>query len=357
MRIILFLPSLGRGGAEKVFVNLANEWSLKHDVTLITQYENEFYSDQLNFSVNRVRISTNKLLALFDLIKLIDTIRPKFVLSTLNVPNILNFAASLFTRSRYLVVTRQAEQLQNYCNFGGKIIKYLLRLSFKYSGLIICNSRSTKESLIVSGFVKHKRVVTIQNPVISENINELANEDYVVPSFLIEKRFILSVGRLEKVKNFELLIKSYALSQLSNLCYLVIIGEGTLRSNLESLIDSLGLNGRVLLLGSQNNPFPFYKFASLFVSTSLWEGFGNVFIEAMAFNLPIIATSTGSAPELLGNGKYGYILKSFSETELSKLLSDFFYNMKSIEPIDKHELEKYRVSYVSGLYLNRILNF
>ena len=87
-----------------------------------------------------------------------------------------------------------------------------------------------------------------------------------------------------------------------------ILGQGPEHENLQKLIDELELSSTINLVGFVDNPYEYYASASVFVQTSLWEGFGYVLAEAMACGTPVVAyDSKGAMREILDNGKYGLL--------------------------------------------------
>jgi len=122
---------------------------------------------------------------------------------------------------------------------------------------------------------------------------------------------ILCVGRLSVEKRFDLAIQAFALaqSQLPSSTQLVIVGDGPLQRDLQSLIDALKLQDRVHLAGLQTNPFPFFAQATIFLLSSDYEGFGRVLVEAMACGCPVIAHNCPVGPaEVLDHGTCGLLL-------------------------------------------------
>lgn len=90
---------------------------------------------------------------------------------------------------------------------------------------------------------------------------------------------------------------------------LVILGEGPMRPELESLARDLGVENDIDLPGFVSNPFKYMKRASVFVLSSLYEGFGNVLAEAMFLGTPVVATNCPSGPEeILEGGKWGRLV-------------------------------------------------
>lgn len=120
---------------------------------------------------------------------------------------------------------------------------------------------------------------------------------------------ILSVGNLKPQKNHEMLIRAFASVSHTRDCTLIILGEGELRGHLESLVNNLGLKGKVILPGFSRTPHRYYKGADLFAFSSNYEGFGNVIVEALSFGLPVVSTDCPSGPsEILDGGKFGELV-------------------------------------------------
>ena len=147
----------------------------------------------------------------------------------------------------------------------------------------------------------------IYNPVVNNKIFEKANQDVEAGFFNLDGReIIVSIGRLNKQKDYPTLIKSFAMVRKNRNVQLLILGEGEERQYLELLIKDLGLEGDVCLPGFCGNPFPYLRKARLFVLSSAWEALPTVLIEALALGIPVVSTDCRSGPrEILKDGLYG----------------------------------------------------
>lgn len=139
------------------------------------------------------------------------------------------------------------------------------------------------------------------------------------------KPYILTVATLEPVKNYPTLLKAF--KRISRDYDLVIIGgKGWKAQTILSLIDELKLTERVKLMGyvSQEQLPPFYNGAEIYVHPSLYEGFGQPVLEAMACGVPIIASNSSSLPEIGGNAALYFNPKSVDELvfKIETLLTD-----------------------------------
>ena len=117
-----------------------------------------------------------------------------------------------------------------------------------------------------------------------------------------------SVGRLDPVKDFPTLLRSFKaiLSEFPK-AKLAIVGDGPIRSSLVDLCRELNLDSSVLWLGERSDIAALFRCFDLFVQTSIFEGMSNTILEAMASGLPVIATETGGNPELVRNHETGLL--------------------------------------------------
>src|SRR5205085_3676448 len=117
-------------------------------------------------------------------------------------------------------------------------------------------------------------------------------------------RLIISIGRLSKEKAHGVLIEAFRLLRATNpdlSCRLVIVGDGPERANLETAARASGQNDRITFAGQVSNVVPFYAAGDVFVLPSLSEGSPNVLLEAMAAEVPIVATAVGGVTEIVSN--------------------------------------------------------
>ena len=171
-------------------------------------------------------------------------------------------------------------------------------------------SRGAAERLAAVIGVPHERITTIYNPVVTPALREGANGPSPHP-WLGDggAPVVLSVGRLEKPKDFPTLIKAFARLAGRRPCRLIILGEGKQRKSLQGLVRRLDLDDLVSLPGWVDNPFAYMVRASLFVVSSIHEGLSMVLVEALACGCPGVSTNCPSGPaEILQDGKLGRLV-------------------------------------------------
>jgi glycosyltransferase involved in cell wall biosynthesis len=147
---------------------------------------------------------------------------------------------------------------------------------------------------------------------------------------------ILAVGRLIPQKDFQTLIRAFAILQRKSEARLVILGEGRQRLELESLAQELGIAPHVEMPGFVSNPYQYMAGASVFALTSRYEGLPGVLIQALACGCPVISTDCpGGSAEILDHGKYGRLVPINNDT----VLADAMDSVLNEQP-DKNILRK-----------------
>lgn len=167
-------------------------------------------------------------------------------------------------------------------------------------------------------------VVAIRNPVFGNTVESLDQDNSLHP-WLLEKRSptLVAAGRFEHQKGFDTLIRAFSLVSPELGTRLVIFGDGSLRRELQSLIDSLQLQDRVDLPGFTASLSAQMRSATAFVVSSRFEGFGLVIVEALAAQTQVIATDCEYGPsELLEHGRFGTLVPVDNEAVLANAMTE-----------------------------------
>ena len=185
---------------------------------------------------------------------------------------------------------------------------------------IVCVSNSSKVAFLNYYQNMGDKVITIYNMIEIEKVRTLSNE---ILDIKYNKPTIVSVGRLTKLKRFDLLIKAHKNlldKGISN--EVIILGIGEEEENLKKLISIKGVEDTVKMLGYKDNPYPYIKNGDIFVVTSDFEGFSLVIAEAVCLGKVIVSTKNGGANEILCNDKYGKLVELGNEGELTNALGE-----------------------------------
>lgn len=155
------------------------------------------------------------------------------------------------------------------------------------------------------------------------------------PSDLTEKT-VISMGRLEPVKNFSSLISAFKIvAQKHPEWKLKIYGDGSLKGSLQNQINESGLHDNVLLMGFSSDMETALKQSSIFAFSSLVEGFALVIVEAMECGLPVVSYQCPCGPkDIITDGKDGYLVPVNNEHLMSERICEL---------IEDYDL-RYRIS-------------
>ena len=364
--LIIFYPSFERGGVEMIIKNLISFLTKKklniylitsnsHNIKTIKKAKNlKIIKPQVNnfdFLPNRFSTSINCGKLLINLTKKLD--KSNTVIHSMQS----NFVPIVIAKYlNFKIVMRNSEDPIESIKYSENKISsfliFLLRFIFyNLADKIITNSKGSSRSLKFFLFGKNKnKIQYIYNPYITKIYRN---------KFKKKKKIILAVGRLCKQKNFEDLIISFNDFQKKHRNYtLNIIGDGYQREMLKKLIISLKLEKKVFLKGYIKNLRNEYKKAMLFVLPSIYEGLGNVLLDALNYSVPCISTRCKSGPkEILCYGKGGTLVPIKNTELLTKALIDSIDNYKiSIRKMmfAKKKISRFLVFSQSEKYLKEL---
>lgn len=371
-RLAIFRRDLMGGGAERVLINLASCFAAHGlEVDLVLSRAEGPLLDSVSSQVRiidlkasaydkgeRLKLPTS-FSSLSSLPKLVNYLRqekPTALLAASHYSNEIAILAKFLARvptkvvvSEHIALSVQAKQVEQ---ISSRFAPITARLLYRLADGIIAVSEGVAKDLAQITKIPLERIQVIYNPVITPELLEKAQEPIEHPWFAPgEPPVILGVGRLVKQKDFPTLIKAFAQVQAVKPARLVILGSGREQKPLQSLIKELELEDKVALLGFVDNPSAYMAKSSVFVLSSLWEGFGNVLVEAMAMGTAVISTDCESGPrEILDRGKYGYLVPLGNQ----QAMADAILKVLSGEsqPLDSNWLEQFELENVTQKYLD-----
>lgn len=315
MKVAFYIPVLNVGGAEKVIINLLNQLSLNSNLELflITDSSNSLWLSEISSDVKVLNLDSknNIFIRLSNIIKLTKYNKIDIILSHLTHSNIHALILKFFISVKLVIVehsiTSSYIELLGWKKFFIKLcIKYL----YNFADTIVCVSNYCKSDLIKEFNVKANKIKVIYNPVDFKAIENLQNEPLPlnVVNFLKDRKLLISIGRLEGLKNHHYLISSLSSYLIQNNIVLIIVGDGQEKNNLLLLINNLELNNHVYLVGYDLNPYKYLFQCQILIHPSRFEGFGLVLIEAIYLQKNVVSFDFDVAFEVLDNGNLGSIV-------------------------------------------------
>lgn len=323
IKVLFFTTRLGGGGAEKLLLRVINNLDRQQfQLSLAVckgggSYEASLASDiSVHYLVwHKIpSISGSLFLSLFPLRRLIKRLKPDIICGVMDNANI---GAIMATRglvdppktilSVHNPISVKYNKPQR--RWVNKLIYKLIPVIYPHADAIIAVSQGVAKDLEYLVPKTKNLLRVIYNPCVDEEVTRslTVKATKIVPP---GTKLIIACGRLSEQKGFRDLIKAILTVQKDIPVHLKIMGEGELRPVLESQIHSLGLEQSVQLLGFQDNPYQYMAQADLFVLSSIYEGFGNVIVEAMACGIPVVATDCPYGPrEIIDSGVNGLLVK------------------------------------------------
>lgn len=315
-RLGLFVPELTGGGAERVTINLArafHEWGA--DVDLIVVKAVGAYVSHVPKGVRLIELGARgTATSIPALRRYLRDERPHAVISALHHANVALLVAKKLSYSRSMVVVTIhnafSAQMQSATGVRSKVLPAMIRVTYPWADGIVTVSKGVADDFAATVGIDRARIDTIYNPVVTEAVLEQARQPAFHP-WLGDggAPVVVAIGRLTPQKDFPTLIRAIDLVRMRHPVRLLLLGEGPLRGELQSLVHELDLQALVDLPGFVDNPHAILARADLFVLSSLWEGLPTVLIEALAAAVPVISTDCPSGPaEILLDGQYGRLV-------------------------------------------------
>ena len=299
-------------------INVCGEWDKFKDI--IKQNNIELinltfsfikYLPKTGLIKSRVSYILIFLISFFPLLRLLKKEKNAFFIAHLitSLPLFLNFFFNL--------------KCKMILRISGYPRLHFLRKSFwklvtKKVYLITCPTNELKVNLKNLDIFDNSKVKFLPDAIIDiKDFLLKKNKPIDIPT---KKKFILSVGRLTKQKNYKYLINEIKEFIKKNNDYdLIILGEGEERESLNKIIVDSDLSDRVFLLGHKNNQYSYMKKASAFILTSLWEEVGFVIVESALSNLLIFSSNCPNGPkEFLSHGEAGILFNTNTKNALKK---------------------------------------
>ena len=373
LKIIQVLPSLSKGGAERLVLNITQKLvEFGHTVKIVILKNENLYPElSANFDVEFVEANVvhsllgTSLIEVDDFNKLVDDFKPDVIHSHL----IESELASKFRPRKdvaYITHWHGCPQLINPTPFNKWFskdtvwewnTKRIMKQQYKN-----CNNHFLCISNFIENYVQKNLDASKKDTSIIFN----AIDTELFQPLGLEKKEgfrLVAIGSLNKNKNHRFLVELMAelIKKGHSNIHLDIIGGGPQRENLEKLISKLGVQDNVHLVGIVDDPEKHLNQSHVLVHCSWHEPFGLVLIEAMACGIPVLSFNTGGPLELVKNGVNGYLVQKDNKEEYLGRIIQLIENQDELAELCKTSLafaQDYGIdSYsrkVEALYFDRI---
>ena len=349
MRILIIIPEMNCGGAEKIAANLANYFIKKKLCTVsILVYGNLESAYFLDERIEYIKINASgkelkmRLPVAKKIRKIIIERNFDVVLGfSIGVSEILPFATKgleckVVGSERSNPKTRNQSQIRRL--LSNILLGYLDGIIFITEG---CRN-------YYSSLVKKKSIV-IPNGFVCENNCEI---DY---SYRKTSRDIIAVGNLRKIKDYPTMIQAFFYFSKKHTDYkLHIYGDGIEKDNIKVLIDSFGLSDRIFIHGIVEDLTEVYIRSCFLIHSSLSESWCNAILEALSFGVPCIAADCDFGPrEMIKQGYNGFLYEPTNYHQLAEYMSVLVDDKERISGMSQNAIDsakKFEFSLIAEQY-------
>lgn len=359
-KILFVIPTLTNGGAERVASIIANSLCEVFDVRFLLLEQDGKIAYEIDPKINvtsalmDVPKRGNKLSTVYNYFKKfscqydflreeMESFRPEYVVSFLPKADMLVYKLKKHFLFKWISSERNDPTVRSF------IERLVLQYIYKKTDGFIC------QSSVVADYYQQRKVkkcVVIPNPV---------NDGFSLKEDVPYSNYAIAVGRFDKQKNYELLIKSFfrATVETKSDTHLIILGEGPLKQKCIDLVNQIGAQEKILFLGRKTNVGDYLRKAKFFIMSSKYEGMPNALVEAMNAELPVICTDffTGTARDLVSEDN-GILVPVDSEngltTAIKQMLAKTEVSLVEMGICSREKLACMKVDNVCQMWKNLI---
>ncbi len=340
--ICICVPAWNGGGVEKIISKLIKyiykNGCYKNIYLIISTRPNDLNKMNLKNIEHycKIIIFYNKkpILSLINYFYLFKKYNYDYVISNTYPINIITILMKLLFNNFKLIICEHITldyQLNNSKYYYSKFIyRYFIKLLYPFSNGIIAVSNGVKDNILKITQNKKLNIKILYNPVYSKR--DFFNISNLKLLSIIQKKFVfIAVGSLIYQKGFDLLIEAFNILVnvlKENKSILYIVGQGPLKSELETKIERYKLENYIILVGFKNDIYNWIYTSDVFILSSRWEGMPTVLVEAMALGKPVLSTDCKSGPnELIQNNRTGILINTYNN--VSEMAKKMFFLRKN----------------------------
>jgi len=373
MKILFIITQSEIGGAQRYLLELTKYLSSKgHEIKVAAgegdrelfekfsifnfQFSNTFHNFYYISNLVRNLNPIKDMFALFSILKIINTERPDilFLQSTK-----AGFLGSLSAKIACYMLHATCPKI--IYRIGGwsfrdprswwmnKILFYMEKIGAAWKDAIIVNSEFDRQLAIDKKIAPRNKIIKIYNGIDPNEMKfldrEEARKEFSIFNFQFSNniKLIGTIANLYATKGLEYLAEAAHLINVSGFRFQVsfmIVGEGKERPKLESLIKKYNLENNFFLIGRIENAYKYLKAFDIFVLPSVKEGMPWAILEAMAAEVPIIATQVGAVPEIIQDGKEGLLVPPGNSSAIAEKIKMLIENPALREELSTSALNK-----------------
>lgn len=360
MKVIQVVPQMQEGGVERGVVELAQKFVENGDEFIVISHGGKLEKNLKHIGAKHINfdVCSKSLISFIPRVlkfrKLIKQLNPDIIHVRSRVPAWIVFFANYGLNFNVVSTVHGL-------NSVGFLLRHYSKILTKFKA-VICVSNCVKEYIIKHFDVSEKKIFVIFRGVNLEqfNPNLYPNKATLKKKYHLKDDVVIScIGRISQTKDLETFIRAIAVLKLNfkNIQGLIVGGVNPKKQKyykqLKELIKSLQIEDNIIFTGSISNIGEIYKVSDCVVSSSIKpESFGRTLAEAIAMNIPVVATRHGGVLDIINEGKNGYFFTPREYNELSKMILkaiklkfngyDYIRDKFNLEKMFKQTIEVYK---------------
>jgi len=220
---------------------------------------------------------------------------------------------------------------------------FKMRLAYPFFDGFIANSHAVKDNFVRFDHIPPEKITVIHNGISQETITSplpsLDKHD-LPPLVGIVANFNREVKRVD-----DFILAASIVRQTNPNTRFIVVGEGSLRSRLEKLSQSLGLSELLTFTGQLKDPISIISQLSVGVNTSETEGFSNAILEYMACGVPVVATNNSGNAELVRDGTNGFLVPIGNVEQMAERISFILCNKELQQTMRSNNLQRVQTEF------------
>ena len=353
--------SFGTGGIENGIVNIINNINREkyfHVICCLTKtgnFENRLlFNNYIIYSLNKKE--GNDISIPIKLIKIFKS-HGIDIAHLRGWPTLVEgvFAATI-ARTRSIIYGFHGKTA-NDVNCIKPMRKFSEKFALKFIDKVITLSDSMRDDYLEYSGVARDFIDVIHNGVDADKFKCISRNKQIGNDFGFKNEDVIigSIGRLDPVKDFDTLLRSFKKIFICNkYAKLFIVGSGQEFNRLKKLAFELGIIERTVFAGHRDDIDNMLNIIDIYVQTSMYEGFSNTILEAMSSSLPIVATNAGGNSFLVQDNVNGFLVEVGMDEQLYEKLSILISNADLRESFGKVSrtivLERFSINKMVGYY-------
>ncbi len=302
-KVCFLSETLANGGSEKAIAGISANLSLKFNKTIIlydgSKIEYPYKGGLMDLKSYPGKSIFGKAVTFINRVYAISTIKDEKKFDTvISFMDSLNIANIITARDERVIVSVRNDLCSKPKDCYAFLRNIILRIMYKQADIVVAVSKGLERQLMKKYNIPREKLKVICNGLDLENLKKEAKQDIELKwRQVFSHPCVVTVGRLTNQKGQWHLIRAFKkVKQTVKDAKLIILGEGELNETLKDIVEELGLREDIHFLGFKKNPHKYVSRADVFVLSSLYEGFPNSLLEAMAVSTPIISTCCRTGP-------------------------------------------------------------